>query len=394
MSSRTALIAGAGIGGLAAGLALRRASWHIRIFEQSPQPRAVGFAIGLAPNAMAALRALGVDDPIRAQGMAPARAEVRRPNGQVLRRVDLSYLEASLEQTTLVILRPALHGALLEAVGREHVKLGSEVIGFSIEQDRVVAKLADGSHAAGDVLIGADGVGSIIRKQLRPDEPPPRPSGHWAIRGVAYDANDALGDLGAVMYFGDGLESATVRASRNGIYWYISLLAGDLPSDTRDPHTVARRLTTGFEARYHTITGATAAADIRLDELFDRDPIEDWGSGPVTLLGDAAHPMLPHTGQGAAQALEDAVALGLVLSETREIPEALRRYERIRSRRSGAILKQGRRIAAVTTTHNRIVHSLRDAAVRFVPIVLLKGAFVLGGRRDVHRNLRLNHRRV
>src|SRR5262245_30900355 len=135
MSSRTALIAGAGIGGLAAGLALRRAGWQIRIFEQSPEPRAVGFAIGLAPNAMAALRELGVDGSVRAQGIAPARAEVRRPNGQVLRRVDLSFLEASLDQNTLVILRTALHGALLDAVGREHVKVDREVIGFSIEQD-------------------------------------------------------------------------------------------------------------------------------------------------------------------------------------------------------------------------------------------------------------------
>ena len=388
MSSPIALIAGAGIGGLAAGLALRRAGWQIRIFEQSPEPRAVGFAIGLAPNAMAALRELGVDGPIRAQGVAPARAEVRRPNGHVLRRVDLSFLEASLDQNTLVILRPALHGVLLDAVGREHVKLGSEVIGFSIEPHRVVATLAGGSQVAGDVLIGADGVGSIIRKQLRPDEPPPRSSGHWAIRGVAYDANDTLGDLGAVMYFGDGLESATVRASRNGIYWYVSLLSSDLPADTRDPRIVTRRLTTGFEARFQTITRATRDADIRLDELFDRDPIDDWGRGPVTLLGDAAHPMLPHTGQGAAQALEDAVALGLVLSGNRKIPEALRCYERIRSRRSGAIVRQGRRIASVTTTHNRVARAIRDTAVGLVPALALKAAFVLGGKKDVHKDLR------
>src|SRR5262245_7384151 len=99
--SRTALIAGAGIGGLAAGIALRRAGWQVRIFEQSPVPRAVGFAIGLAPNAMSALRELGVNVAVRADGFAPARAEVRRPNGQVLRRVDVSMLEASLEQNTM-----------------------------------------------------------------------------------------------------------------------------------------------------------------------------------------------------------------------------------------------------------------------------------------------------
>jgi 2-polyprenyl-6-methoxyphenol hydroxylase-like FAD-dependent oxidoreductase len=388
MPSRTALIAGAGIGGLAAGIALRRAGWQIRIFEQSQVPRAVGFAIGLAPNAMAALRELGVDAPVRAQGIAPARAEVRRPNGQVLRRVDVSRLEASLEQTTLLVLRPVLHGVLLDAVGREHVQLDSEVVDFRVAHERVVVKLAGGSVASGDVLIGADGVGSVIRRRLHPGETPPRKSGHWAIRGVAYDANDALGDLSAVMYFGDGLESATVRASRNGIYWYVSLLSGDLPADTRDPRTVTQRLTAGFEPRYQAITRATMDTDIRLDELFDRDPIEEWGQGPVTLVGDAAHPMLPHTAQGAAQALEDAVALGLVLSTDGNISQALRHYERVRSRRSGAIVRQGRRIASVTTTRSRVIQVARDTAVGLVPVTLLKAAFVLGGRRDIHKDLR------
>jgi 2-polyprenyl-6-methoxyphenol hydroxylase-like FAD-dependent oxidoreductase len=386
--SRVALIAGAGIGGLAAGIALRRAGWQVRIFEQSPVPRAVGFALGLAPNAMAALRELGVETVVRTEGFPPARAEVRRPNGQVLRRVDVSRLEASLEQNTMLVLRPVLHGALLDAVGREQVQLDSEVTDFLLTRDGVVVKLAGGGETSGDVLIGADGVASVIRRRLHPDEPPPRRSGHWAIRGVAYDATHALGDLSAVMYFGDGLESATVRAGRNAIYWYISLLARDLPADTRDPRRVTQQLTAGFEARYHDITRATKDNDIRLDELFDRDPVEAWGKGPVTLLGDAAHPMLPHTGQGAAQALEDAVALGLVLSGNGDPPQALRRYEEVRSRRSGAIVRHGRRIARVTTTRNKAVQVVRDAAVRLVPALALKAAFALSGRRDVHRELR------
>jgi 2-polyprenyl-6-methoxyphenol hydroxylase-like FAD-dependent oxidoreductase len=384
---RSAIIVGAGIGGLAAGIALRRAGWEVQIFERSPVHRAIGFALGLAPNAMAAMRELGVDQAVRAHAIAPLRAELRRPDGRVLKRVDLSRL-SSREQQTMIVMRPVLHGALADAVGRDHILFDCDVAGFDVSNDRVTVSLKDGRSAECDLLIGADGVASAVRRSLLPEEAPPRRSGYWAIRGAAFDADGPLGALDAVAYLGNGVESMTVRASRNGIYWYLSILASDLPAGTLDAKTVFEDLTTGFEARYHAITRATHDEDIRLDELFDRDPIDRWGAGPVTLLGDAAHPMLPHTGQGAAQALEDAVALGLALSTNGRTEHALRAYERVRARRTGSIVRQGRRIARVTTTHNRLVQGLRATAIRLVPDAVIAGALALGGRRDPHRKLR------
>ncbi|HYN06423.1 MAG TPA: FAD-dependent monooxygenase [Vicinamibacterales bacterium] len=387
-SPSTALIVGAGIGGLAAGLALRHAGWRVRLFERSPVPRSIGFGLGLAPNAMAALRELGVADAVLTHGFLPVKAEVRRPDGTVLRRLDVTRLEGSLANSTVIVLRPALHDVLIDALGRDHISFGSDVTGFTLADGRVTLRLTDGRAVDGDLLVGADGAGTIVRRVLFPDEPPPRRSGHWAIRGVAYDAGEALGELSAAAYLGDGIESMQVRASRSAIYWYVSLLAGDIPTDTRDPRTVVERLTTNFVASYQAIPRATKDEDMRLDELFDRDPINPWGRGPVTLLGDAAHPMLPHTGQGAAQALEDAVALGRVLSRPSSIEDALRKYEQVRSRRTGAIVRQGRRIASVTTTRNGAVRRLRDAVVQFIPEFVLIGAFVLIGRHDPHRKLR------
>jgi 2-polyprenyl-6-methoxyphenol hydroxylase-like FAD-dependent oxidoreductase len=384
---RSALIVGAGIGGLAAGLALQRAGWQVRILERSDVPRADGFALGLAPNAMTALRELGVEGGVRSRAVMPRLAELRQPGGRVLRRVDLARFGA-LEHGMGVILRPALHEVLLAAVGRDQVTFDCGVTGFTATKDGVTLRMRDGRSAAGEILIGADGVGSVIRRSLWPDEALPRQSGYWAVRGVAHDAGGALGNLDGVAYVGDGLESATVRASPDGIYWYLSILAGDLPPDTRAPKAIVEQLTAGFEDRYHAITGATRDGDIRLDELFDRDPIDSWGAGPVTLLGDAAHPMLPHTGQGAAQALEDAVALGLVLSKDGPLDQALRTYERVRSRRTGAIVRQGRRIARVTTTRTRLVQQLRDTAVRLIPDAVIAGGLALAGRQDPHRTLR------
>ena len=118
-SSRRALVVGAGIGGLAAGLALRHAGWDIQIFERAKSPRELGFALLLAPNAMSALRELGLKNAVLAGGVVARRGEIRRPNGDVLRRLDVSTVNTHLGEETVAVLRPLLHGALLNVVGTE-----------------------------------------------------------------------------------------------------------------------------------------------------------------------------------------------------------------------------------------------------------------------------------
>lgn len=126
---------------------------------------------------------------------------------------------------------------------------------------------------------------------------------------------------------------------------------------------------------------------MRFDDLVERDSLYPWGIGAVTLLGDAAHPLLPHTGQGAAQALEDAVTLGLVLSPGGSIEEALRRYEEVRFRRTRPFVKLGRRIARMTTTRNALIQVVRTLAIRLVPERVLSFSS-MRLKRDPHRRLR------
>ena len=377
---RTAIIIGAGIGGLAAGLALRRAGWHVRIHERASSPRELGFGLGLAPNALLALSELGVADPVVRAGAEIARVEFRYLNGRVVRRLNLN-----VGLPSVVALRRDLHGALLRAVGDEAITLGREATSFSETAHGVTVDFTDGGREQGTVLIGADGVHSAVRRSLHPNEPPPRPSGFCAIRGVAYGVGEHLGGLSGVGYLDDGIEAATIRASSDGVYWYMSLRSQDVVGT--EPAAILNERWRAFEPGLRAILLATRPDDMRFDLLFERDPLRSWGAGHVTLLGDAAHPMLPHTGQGAAQALEDAVALGLSLGPASDVERALRHYEAVRCRRTAGFARMGRRIARITTTRNVAIRTVRTLGLRWTPAWML-GLVARRFERDPHRELR------
>jgi 2-polyprenyl-6-methoxyphenol hydroxylase-like FAD-dependent oxidoreductase len=377
--SRTALIVGAGIGGLAAAVALQREGWNVRVFERAAHAGELGFALLLASNAMASLQRLELEQPVIAGGASPDTGEIRGSGGRLMRRIHLGQIRHLLTHQPVVVLRAVLHGVLLAAAGRENVALGSVATGFQLRDRTAVLQLADGRTVESDVLVGADGVGSVIRKQLHPGEPPPRRSGLWAVRGVAHEIEPHLAEIDGAQYFGRGVEGGVARAAPRSVYWYLSVPGRQL-GGTSEPAAIARRCAADFDDRFQRIVAATAPHEMRLDELLDRDPISDWGRGPVTLLGDAAHPMLPHAGQGAAQALEDAVALGRVLREEVDVGVALRRYERVRAMRTRRIVLLARRNARLGSITNPVLRWLRDAAIRTVPASALHKTYVEFGR--------------
>jgi len=376
-----ALIVGAGIGGLAAAISLRRVGWDVRVFERATSPRELGFALLLAPNAMHALGELGLGDTVRHGGFITTNGEMRRPDGTVLRRFDIASVRMLLDEDTVCILRPVLHGALVEAVGLSAIDLDSPAVGFVSRPDGVHLKLADGRTVDGHILVGADGVASVIRAQLHPGEQPPRASGLLAIRGVARDVVPYLGGTSGSQYFGRGFEAGVARAGEREIYWYLSVKAAHF-NERRDPQAVVEQCAAQFHEAFRAIVRATPREELRLDELFERDPINPWGHGPVTLLGDAAHPMLPHAGQGAAQALEDAVVLGSSLRDVVDqsaIEAALRRYERVRIPRTRAVVALARRNARMGSIDSAIGCWMRDQIIRFIPqAVILKSLVALG----------------
>jgi 2-polyprenyl-6-methoxyphenol hydroxylase-like FAD-dependent oxidoreductase len=375
---RTALIVGAGIGGLAAGIALRRAGWNIRIFERAASPRELGFGLALAPNAMAALDDLGLADVVSSRGFVPRRGEFRRPDGTVLKRLALP--DHAVGEPLLMALRPALHGVLLEAATQDVMTLNAYAVGFEFHQDVLSLRFANGATAEGDLLIGADGIDSAIRRALHPDEPPARPCGIVAIRGATHGAIHHLNGNDAIGYIGRGIESMFIRASDTGIYWFVSLNASLIPPGMRAPAAALALLSPAFDDTFRAIT--SAASDLRLDTLADRDPLSSWGRGAATLLGDAAHPMLPQTGQGAAQALIDAVTLGRALKGNASVESGLRDYEAERMKTTAGWVHRGRRTARLMGTTNAAVCLTRELILRAIPVKPLMW-FYLGTRNAV-----------
>jgi 2-polyprenyl-6-methoxyphenol hydroxylase-like FAD-dependent oxidoreductase len=376
--ARSAIIVGAGIGGLSAAIALRQAGWNVRIFERSAELRELGFGLGLAPNAMAALAELGVADVVLARTYEPTRGEVRRMDGTVLKRA--AWPPRILGGPFVVAMRPALYGALLDAVGADAITSGSEATGFTVTGPRVTLHLSDGASAEGDLLVGADGVRSVICAQLHPSEPPPRPCRIVSVRGAVDGAVANMGGMDVIYYLGPGVESAFIRASTTGIYWFFAFAEELLPEGQTDPAALVAYVAPHFDASFRAITGATT--DLRCDGiLVDRDPLPAWGSGVVTLIGDAAHPMLPHTGQGAAQAIVDAVTLGKMLAGDVNVEQTLRAFEADRQPKTASLVRQGRRTARFMRIRNPIACAAREAAVRMFPARTLLKLYVRINRR-------------
>ncbi|MGN6561675.1 MAG: FAD-dependent monooxygenase, partial [Thermomicrobiales bacterium] len=259
--------------------------------------------------------------------------------------------------------RADLHQILLDALGADIVYLGRECVDLAEQADGVRATFTDGSCAVGAVLIGADGLRSVVRTHLW-GAAPPRYAGYTAWRGVTQASAPAI----AGEWWGCGVRFGAVPLNEGRVYWFASVTA---PEGGADPpgerkRTLLRRFD-GWDVPVLTLIAATGEAAILRNDIYDRAPLPRWGRGRVTLLGDAAHPMTPNLGQGAGQALEDAVVLGACLGASSDPASALRAYEERRRARTAAVVRQSRLFGQLAQSERHPVCWLRDALFRWTP---------------------------
>jgi 2-polyprenyl-6-methoxyphenol hydroxylase-like FAD-dependent oxidoreductase len=357
-----ALIVGGGIGGLAAAVALHREGIEPVVLERATRIEEVGAGLSLWSNAMVALRCLGLEARVFQAGSVLTRAVTLAASGKQIDSVDIAELSRKAGADSVCAHRADLQWALADALPPGVIRTGSACQSFLIEADQVVARLNGGKEVRGDILIGADGIHSAIRKQLLGDSAP-RYAGYVALRGIAQSSRWlAPGEHRFVQ--GRGSQIGVLPCGRDRTYWFATRNA-----KAKTTWTKAQLLDwlRGWPDVARAVVEATAESAILQNDVIDRPPSRQWGRGRVTLLGDAIHPTTPNLGQGACQALEDAVALAECLRGEASVEDRLRAYEFSRMRRTAMVTERSWRLGQILQWQNPAAVWLRDALTRTGP---------------------------
>lgn len=346
------VVAGAGIGGLTVGIALRRLGHEVIVLERVPRLEAVGAGISLHSNAVEALRRIGVDDAIRRVSSPIWIGRFATASGRLLQQSDMRPLAAEFGQPDGVALhRAALQDALREAFDGD-LRLGAAVTGWRTDGGLVVEY--QGGRVEADVLVGADGIHSAVAAKLR-GAAEPRYAGYIAWRAIARAEVPELPEGVGIEMSGRGQRFGGIRIGDGQIYWFATA------NGPRGFDVPIRERFAGWAEPVPALLAATPPDRILRNDIVDRAPHDVWGEGPVTLLGDAAHAMTPNMGQGACQAIEDA----LVLAESlRDDPVGdLRRYEDQRRDRARWFVRTSWSLGRVGQLTNPLAVALRDLAM-------------------------------
>ena len=338
----------------------------MEVYEQADELRAVGAGLTIWANAIRALRLLGLADEVIRAGSKIERGELRTAEGRVLSRSHPGELEKRFGEPTVAIHRADLHEILLNALQPGTVRLNAKCSGFQQDEEGVTANFADGQTSRASMLIGADGIHSIIRQELFP-EIKLRYSGYTTWRGVVETRDEsALGTTSES--WGCGARFGIVRIDRERVYWFST--ANVEEGQKLTPAESKSFLLEHFKGWHHPIKlliESTPAEHILHNDIYDIEPMRKWHEGRVVLLGDAVHPTTPNMGQGACMAIESSLALARCLALSDSLSESLTRYEEGRMPRTRWITGQSWRIGRIGQFENRFVCALRNLFVQLAP---------------------------
>lgn len=339
------VVAGGGIGGLAAALVLGRQGHRVTVLEQASAFGEIGAGIQLGPNIFRMFDVLGLTEAISAVAYFPpglGMNDVR--TGEKVVRVPLGDVaRAAYGHPYGVIYRADIHDVFLracEAVPTITLRTSAKVGGYVQDGQGVTVKLADGETLRGDALVGADGLWSRIREAVVGDGKP-RVSGHIAYRAVLRreDVPKHLWSDDVLLWGGEKTHLVHYPLRRGELFNLVAVFHSNKYDEGWNTFGDTAELNERF-------AGAVPQVRELLDKietwkmwvLCDREPVRDWTDGRVTLLGDAAHPMLQYLAQGAGQAIEDAVVLGEALKHTRnDVASAFQKYQKARYLRTGRV---------------------------------------------------------
>lgn len=436
-SARRAIVVGAGIGGLGAAIGLQQAGWEVTVLERAAALKAAGAGLAIWPNGSAALEALGLARELEAIS-EPSRGGLNDPAGRPIIPIDQERVRRIHGRPALMLHRADLQQILLHRLAAGTVRLGAEVVAVQhdggasgirgngaadgggddssrrgrvkrtrrndqIRQNEPPPRSAqvlqaDGAVHTAELLIGADGLRSSVRAHVLGGRQPLRHLGHTSWRAVVDVTNAERGQLPWGEFWGPGGVFGLILLPGNRVYWYGTRPSGRasgtgtaydpglVAAPGNNPETLAQlsRHFGAWNRQFRLVVDRTDPAALLELDLYDRNPSSRWSRGHVTLLGDAAHPMAPFLGQGACQALEDAVALARVMAPHNagldtamgsaaraaardDISWRLAEYERLRRRRAATMVRRSRHMGALAQLSNPAARTVRNFCLRCSP---------------------------
>jgi 2-polyprenyl-6-methoxyphenol hydroxylase-like FAD-dependent oxidoreductase len=397
---RSVVVVGAGVGGLAVAGALARTGWQVTLLERADRLRGDSAALLIWRDGVRALHSLGLGDGLRAIASPAPSAGIRRPNGQWLVQPDVASAEPDGEDdaASLVVHREDLHDTLVAGLGDQiDIRTGVAVRTVRLSADAQPSVTDGRSTWEADLVVGADGVDSIVRRRLAP-EATTVAAGCAAWRAVIpwYRApklpegfgtgGETLGSGHRFRYALLGERGSAGGSSRGGIYWAATVPGAYRPEPPATQLSLLRRWFADWHPPIGDLLAATEPDDLIQHSVAELHPVPrsfnyEAGAGGYVLLGDAAHAMSHHLGQGACLALEDAAALrGLLLDAVpgRSLRSALDAYTRERRPRLARIMRQSRRVGAMLSGSGSLAGRARDAALGLSPSLL--GRVLRGSR--------------
>ena len=315
------LVSGAGIGGLSAGLALKRAGFDVTVFERHPELRTAGAGLNVWPNGVRALYSLGLREEFDRTANLLDSYKTYASDGELIGDEDLVAYCTRYGAPVTGVYRKDLSALLAAALGAKNLRFEHEVVSVEQSADGVIAHFANGRTEEGDLLVAADGVYSAIRNQIF-GEKAFRTDEHVRWRGIFKVADAGIDPATEVDTIGDHGHLGWLPIGKGMAYWYAA-------GDGLETESQALEYFGSWEGSLvPQVLRATDRSTIIRNELMDfAEPLESWVEGRVALLGDSAHPMLPGVAQGANQALVDSAVLAQCLTDSQDVAAALQTYQ-------------------------------------------------------------------